>query len=58
MAGTQTVSVDELKAMLPPALSRRVLVVSGRDLHWYGVHMVNGLKTLNARLARVRAAVM
>ena len=50
--------VEELKTMLPPALSRRVLLVSGRDLHWYGVHMVAGLKTLAARLARVRASVI
>jgi ABC-type Fe3+-hydroxamate transport system substrate-binding protein len=50
--------VAELKAMLPPALSRRVLLVSGRDLHWYGVHMVEGLKSLADRLARVRAAVI
>jgi ABC-type Fe3+-hydroxamate transport system substrate-binding protein len=50
--------VSELKALLPPALSRRVLVVSGRDLHWYGVHMVNGLKSLADRLAKVRAAVI
>lgn len=50
--------VEELRAALPPALSRRVLIVSGRDLHWYGVHMVEGLKSLAARLARVRAAVL
>ena len=50
--------VAELKSMLPPALSRRVLIVSGRDLHWYGVHMVNGLKALADRLAKVRAAVI
>jgi ABC-type Fe3+-hydroxamate transport system substrate-binding protein len=50
--------IDELRAELPPALSRRVLIVSGRDLHWYGVHMVGGLKSLAARLARVRAAVL
>jgi ABC-type Fe3+-hydroxamate transport system substrate-binding protein len=50
--------VDELRAVLPPALSRRVLIVSGRDLHWYGVHMVKGLKSLAALLARVRAAVL
>jgi len=50
--------VDELRAVLPPALSRRVLIVSGRDLHWYGVHMVEGLKSLAALLARVRAAVL
>ncbi len=50
--------VGELKKLLPPALSRRVLIVSGRDLHWYGVHMVRGLKSLAARMARVRAAVL
>jgi ABC-type hemin transport system substrate-binding protein len=50
--------VDELKAMLPAALGRRVLMVSGRDLHWYGVHMVEGLRALNDRLSRLRAAVV
>ena len=50
--------VVELKSLLPPALGRRVLIVSGRDLHWYGVHMVNGLKSLAERMARVRAAVI
>ncbi len=50
--------VGELKTLLPPALSRRVLLVSGRDLHWYGVHMVHGLKSLAERMARVRAAVL
>lgn len=50
--------VEEIKAMLPPALSRRVLLVSGRDLHWYGAHMVGGLKALASRLARVRAALV
>jgi len=50
--------VDELKTLLPPALGRRVALISGRDLHWYGVHMVTGLATLAARLAKVRAAVM
>ena len=50
--------VAELKPLLPPALSRRVLIVSGRDLHWYGVHMVLGLKSLAERMARVRAAVL
>ena len=48
--------VEELKPLLPPALSRRVVLIDGRDLHWYGVHMVNGLKTLWTLLARVRAA--
>ena len=50
--------VDELRMVLPPGLARRVLIVSGRDLHWYGVHMVSGLKSLAQRLARVRAAVL
>ena len=50
--------VGELKAVLPPALARRMLIVSGRDLHWYGVHMVRGLKSLAARMARVRAALL
>jgi ABC-type Fe3+-hydroxamate transport system substrate-binding protein len=50
--------VAELKPLLPPALSRRVLIVGGRDLHWYGVHMVKGLKSLAERMARVRAAVL
>jgi ABC-type Fe3+-hydroxamate transport system substrate-binding protein len=50
--------VEELKPMLPPALSRRVVLISGRDLHWYGVRMVTGLKSLAALLARVRAAAI
>ncbi|HZO82985.1 MAG TPA: helical backbone metal receptor [Candidatus Binataceae bacterium] len=50
--------VEELKAELPPALGRRVMIISGRDLHWYGVHMVEGLRALNERLARLRAAVL
>ncbi|MGO9453573.1 MAG: helical backbone metal receptor [Candidatus Binataceae bacterium] len=50
--------VDELRTTLPAGLSRRVLIVSGKDLHWYGVHMVDGLKSLAKRLARVRAAVL
>jgi ABC-type Fe3+-hydroxamate transport system substrate-binding protein len=50
--------VVELKSLLPAALGRRVLIVSGRDLHWYGVHMVNGLKSLAERMAKVRAAVI
>ena len=49
--------VEELKTSMPPALARRVMIVSGRDLHWYGVHMVNGLTTLAGRLARLRAAL-
>ncbi len=50
--------VDELRAELPAGLARRVLIINGKDLHWYGVHMVTGLKTLANRLARVRAAVL
>jgi len=38
--------VDELRAVLPTGLARRVLIISGRDLHWYSVHMVRGLKSL------------
>jgi len=49
--------VEELKKLLPAALSRRVMIVSGRDLHWYGVHMVKGLSTIAAKLARMRAAL-
>ncbi len=49
--------LEELKKVLPPGLARRVMIVSGRDLHWYGVHMVNGLTTLAAKLARLRAAL-
>jgi ABC-type Fe3+-hydroxamate transport system substrate-binding protein len=50
--------VEELKPLLPPALSRRVVMISGRDLHWYGVHMLTGLKSLASLLARVRAATV
>jgi ABC-type Fe3+-hydroxamate transport system substrate-binding protein len=50
--------VDELKPLLPPALSRRLVLINGRDLHWYGAHMVGGLKSLAALLARVRAATV
>ena len=50
--------VEELKPMLPPALSRRVVLINGRDLHWYGARMVRGLKTLSALLSRVRAATV
>ncbi len=49
--------VEEIKRVLPPALARRVMIVSGRDLHWYGVHMVTGLTTLAGKLARMRAAL-
>jgi ABC-type Fe3+-hydroxamate transport system substrate-binding protein len=48
--------VEELKPLLPPALSRRVVLINGRDLHWYGTHMITGLKNLAALLGRVRAA--
>src|SRR5258708_6127586 len=44
--------VVEVKGSLPPALGRRGLIVSGRDLHWYGGHMVLGLKSLAGRKAR------
>jgi ABC-type Fe3+-hydroxamate transport system substrate-binding protein len=50
--------VEELKTILPSPLGRRVVLVSGRDLHWYGFHMVPGLKALAALLARVRAALV
>jgi ABC-type Fe3+-hydroxamate transport system substrate-binding protein len=50
--------VEELKRLLPPALARRVILISGRDLHWYGVHMIEGLKSLADRLARMRAALI
>src|SRR5580693_1444625 len=49
--------IEELKKVLPPGLARRVMIVSGRDLHWYGTHMVKGLTTLAAKLARLRAAL-
>ena len=50
--------VEELKPLLPPALSRRVVLINGRDLHWYGARMADGLKTLSALLSRVRAATV
>src|ERR1700693_354433 len=49
--------VEEMKKILPAALGRRVMIISGRDLHWYGVHMVKGLTTLAAKLAKMRAAL-
>jgi len=49
--------IEELKKLLPVALARRVMIVSGRDLHWYGVHMVKGLPSIAAKLARMRAAL-
>jgi hypothetical protein len=48
--------VAELKKVLPGPVGRRVLLISGRDLHWYGVHMTTGLSTLAVRLAKTRAA--
>jgi ABC-type Fe3+-hydroxamate transport system substrate-binding protein len=50
--------VEELKPSLPPALSRRLVLIDGRDLHWYGAHMLNGLKSLAGLLARVRASAL
>lgn len=50
--------VEELRPMLPAALSRRLVLINGRDLHWYGAHMIGGLKSLAALLARVRAATV
>ena len=47
----------ELKAALPAGMSRRVMLISGRDLHWYGSHMVKGLAALSERLGRLRASV-
>ncbi len=50
--------VEELKPLQPPPLSRRIVLIDGRDLHWYGARMVAGLKALAALLARVRAATV
>jgi ABC-type Fe3+-hydroxamate transport system substrate-binding protein len=50
--------IEELKPLLPPPLSRRVVLINGRDLHWYGVHMLQGLHSLAGLLARVRAAAL
>jgi ABC-type Fe3+-hydroxamate transport system substrate-binding protein len=50
--------VEELKPQLPSPLSRRVVLINGRDLHWYGVHMLTGLRSLAGLLARVRAAAL
>jgi len=50
--------VRELKRVLPAGLGRRVVLIDGRDLHWYGVHMATGLKNLADRLARIRAALV
>jgi ABC-type Fe3+-hydroxamate transport system substrate-binding protein len=49
--------IEELRKILPAALGRRVMIISGRDLHWYGVHMVKGLQTLATKLAKMRAAL-
>ena len=49
---------EELKPLLPPPLSRRVVLINGRDLHWYGTHMLTGLRSLAGLLARVRAAAV
>jgi ABC-type Fe3+-hydroxamate transport system substrate-binding protein len=49
---------EELKPLLPAPLSRRVVLINGRDLHWYGARMVGGLKALAALLSRVRAATV
>ena len=50
--------VEALKPLLPPPLSRRVILIDGRDLHWYGARMVNGLKSLATLLSRVRASAI
>ena len=50
--------IEELKPQLPAALSRRMVLINGRDLHWYGAHMVTGLKSLSALLSRVRASAV
>jgi len=50
--------VEELKPLLPPAVSRRLVLIDGRDLHWYGVHMLSGLRSLAGLLARVRASAL
>jgi ABC-type Fe3+-hydroxamate transport system substrate-binding protein len=50
--------VEELKPLLPPPLSRRAVLISGRDLHWYGAHMLTGLRALAGLLARVRASAL
>jgi ABC-type Fe3+-hydroxamate transport system substrate-binding protein len=50
--------VEALKPLLPPPLSRRVILINGRDLHWYGVRMVKGLKDLATRLSRIRATAI
>ena len=54
----RTKDVDELKPLLPAPLSRRVVLINGRDLHWYGSHMLSGLRSLARLLARVRASAL
>ncbi len=49
--------IGELKQALPPMLARRVVPISGRDLHWYGAHMATGLTSLAALLKKVRASL-
>jgi ABC-type Fe3+-hydroxamate transport system substrate-binding protein len=49
--------VAELKAELPAGLSRRIILVCGRDLHWYGSRMIKGLPVLAERLGRLRASI-
>jgi ABC-type Fe3+-hydroxamate transport system substrate-binding protein len=50
--------IEELRQTLPPMLARRVILISGRDLHWYGAHMASGLTSLAALLNRVRASLV
>jgi ABC-type Fe3+-hydroxamate transport system substrate-binding protein len=50
--------IEELKPLLPPPLSRRVVLINGRDLHWYGAHMLSGLRSLAELLARVRVSAL
>jgi ABC-type Fe3+-hydroxamate transport system substrate-binding protein len=50
--------VEALKPLLPPPLSRRMVLIDGRDLNWYGARMIHGLKDLANRLSRVRAAAI
>jgi ABC-type Fe3+-hydroxamate transport system substrate-binding protein len=50
--------IEELKQALPAMLARRVVPISGRDLHWYGAHMASGLTSLAALLNRVRASLV
>jgi ABC-type Fe3+-hydroxamate transport system substrate-binding protein len=50
--------IGELKQALPPMLARRVVAISGRDLHWYGAHMASGLTSLAALLNKVRVSLV